>query len=223
MGRLLQGGRPKLCQYKEVTILQTNSEPLVTVLDRTSLLIEHSPHSRQFQHLTEQMLIVFSAAAVIPALTRLEIRRYASLAALHDIGKRNIPQEILNKPGTLTAEEFDIVKTHTTQGCKLLEAIPELRQYDAFPSACDVCLHHHERWDGKGYPDGLAGGHIAPWVHVVGLADAFDALTHPRVYKPAYTPAQAREMILSGACGAFDPNMLECFGQHIQAIAHAVY
>lgn len=180
--------------------MQTNSEPLVTVLDRTSLLIEHSPHSRQFQHLTEQMLIVFSAAAVIPALTRLEIQRYASLAALHDI-----------------------VKTHTTQGCKLLEEIPELRQYDAFPSACDVCLHHHERWDGKGYPDGLAGGHIAPWVHVVGLADAFDALTHPRVYKPAYTPAQAREMILSGACGAFDPDMLECFGQHIQAIAHAVY
>lgn len=203
--------------------MQTHSEPVATVLDRTSLLIEHDPHSHQFQHLTEQMLIVFSAAGVIPALARLEAQRYAALAALHDIGKKNIPAAILNKPGTLTAEEFNIVKTHTIQGCKLLEAIPALRQCDDFSSACDVCLHHHERWDGRGYPDGLAGRHIAPWVHVVGLADAFDALTHPRAYKPAYTPAQARGMILSGACGAFDPNMLDCFGQHIQAIAHAVY
>ncbi len=103
------------------------------------------------------MLIVFSAAGVIPALARLEAQRYAALAALHDIGKKNIPAAILNKPGTLTAEEFNIVKTHTIQGCKLLEAIPALRQCDDFSSACDVCLHHHERWDGRGYPDGLAG------------------------------------------------------------------
>ncbi len=100
--------------------MQTHSEPVATVLDRTSLLIEHSSHSSQFQHLTEQMLLIFSAAGVIPAL--------------HDIGKKNVPKEILNKPGTLTAEEFSIVKAHTTQGCKLLEAIPELRQCDDFPS-----------------------------------------------------------------------------------------
>lgn len=100
--------------------MQTHSEPVATVLDRTSLLIEHDPHSHQFQHLTEQMLIVFSAAGVIPALARLEAQRYAALAALHDIGKKNIPAAILNKPGTLTAEEFNIVKTHTIQGLSLI-------------------------------------------------------------------------------------------------------
>ncbi|MDE6881135.1 MAG: hypothetical protein K2P20_07225 [Oscillospiraceae bacterium] len=99
--------------------MQTHSEPVATVLDRTSLLIEHSSHSSQFQHLTEQMLLIFSAVGVIPALARLEIQRYAALAALHDIGKKNVPKEILNKPGTLTAEEFSIVKAHTTQGCLL--------------------------------------------------------------------------------------------------------
>jgi len=86
------------------------------------------------------------------------------LALLHDVGKRAIPQEILNKPGGLTKEEFSIMKTHTTQGCNLLERIPELRKCKVFPLACDVCRHHHERWDGGSYPDRLAGDSIAPWV-----------------------------------------------------------
>ncbi len=145
------------------------------------------------------------------------------MALLHDVGKRAIPQEILNKPGGLTKEEFSIMKTHTTQGCDLLERIPELRKCEAFPLACDVCRHHHERWDGGGYPDRLAGDSIAPGVQVVGLADAFDALIHPRVYKPAYPKEQARDMIVSGACGIFNPLLLACFAQHIGAISRAVY
>ena len=115
------------------------------------------------------------------------------------------------------------MKTHTTQGCDLLERIPELRKCEAFPLACDVCRHHHERWDGGGYPDRLAGDSIAPGVQVVGLADAFDALIHPRVYKPAYPKEQARDMIVSGACGIFNPLLLACFAQHIGAISRAVY
>ena len=101
------------------------------------------------------MLRVCSAAAVIPALSALEIRLYSTLALLHDVGKRAIPQEILNKPGSLTQEEFSIMKSHTTQGCDLLEKIPELRECEAFPLICDVCRHHHERWDGSGYPAGM--------------------------------------------------------------------
>lgn len=198
-------------------------ESTITVLRREELLLEHAPHSVQFQSLTEKMLFAFSTAAVIPPLTALEIRFYSTLALLHDIGKRAIPPEILNKPGALTAVEFEVVKTHTTQGCRILEEHPALRQCEAFTEICDVCRHHHERWDGSGYPDGLTGVCITPWVQVVGLADAFDALIHPRVYKQAYSVDQARRMIVSGACGVFDPQMLAAFGSEISGIAHAVY
>ncbi len=185
--------------------------------------MDHAPHSVQFENLTRQLLYTFSAAAVIPPLTVAEIRLYATLALLHDVGKRSIPQEILNKPGRLTQEEFEVMKSHTTQGCELLESVPELRECEAFPLICDVCRHHHERWDGSGYPDRLAGDSITPWVQVVGLADAFDALIHPRVYKPAYPQDQASDMIVSGACGIFNPLLLACFARHIGAIFQTVY
>jgi len=204
-------------------VKKLNIEQTFTVLRREQLLLDHSPHSVQFETLTERLLHAFSAAAVIPPLTAEEIRLYATLALLHDVGKRAIPQEILNKPGRLTQEEFEVMKSHTTQGCDLLERIPELRECEAFPAICDVCRHHHERWDGSGYPDRLAGEDITPWVQVVGLADAFDALIHSRVYKSAYPQEQARDMIVSGACGVFDPLLLACFAQHIGAISRAVY
>lgn len=198
-------------------------ESTITVLRREELLLEHAPHSVQFQALTEKLLAVFSTTAVIPPLTALEIRFYSTLALLHDIGKQAIPPAILNKPGPLTAEEFDVMKSHTTQGCRILEEHPALRQCEAFSAICDVCRHHHERWDGGGYPDRLTGVCIAPWVQVVGLADAFDALVHPRVYKQAYSVDQARRMIASGACGTFNPQMLAVFSSDIFAIARAVY
>lgn len=198
-------------------------ESTFTVLRREQLLIDHAPHSVQFQSLTDSLLRVCSAAAVIPPLTSAEIRLYATLALLHDVGKRAIPAEILNKPGSLTKEEYAVMKTHTTQGCDLLEQVPELRECEAFPAVCDVCRHHHERWDGSGYPDKLAGGSITPWVQVVGLADAFDALMHDRVYKPAFSKEQAKDMIVSGACGVFDPLLLACFARHIDMICQAVY
>lgn len=198
-------------------------EYAITVLRREDLLLEHAPHSLQFQSLTENLLSVFSATAVIPTLTALEIQFYSTLALLHDVGKQAIPPEILNKPGSLTAEEFEVVKTHTTQGRRILEESPVLRRCEAFPFLCDVCRHHHERWDGSGYPDGLTGVCIAPWVQVVGLADAFDALVHPRVYKRAYSLEQARRMIAAGACGVFDPQMLAAFSSEIPGIARTVY
>ena len=200
-----------------------NIEPAFNVLRREQLLMDHAPHSVQFEHLTERLLRVFSAAAVIPPLTAEEIQLYATLALLHDVGKRAIPQEILNKPGQLTQEEFSIMKSHTTQGCDLLERIPELRECEAFPLICDVCRHHHERWDGNGYPDRLAREEITPWVQVVGLADAFDALVHSRVYKSAFTQEQASSMIVAGACGIFNPLLLACFARHIGEISQTVY
>ena len=181
------------------------------------------PTAYSSRTLTGSLLRVCSAAAVIPPLSALEIRLCSTFALLHDVGKRAIPPEILSKPGSLTKEEFEVMKSHTTQGCKLLERIPELRECEAFTAICDVCRHHHERWDGSGYPDQLAGDSITPWVQVVGLADAFDALVHPRVYKPAFTQQQAEEMIVSGACGIFNPLLLACFARHIGAIGRAVY
>ena len=193
-------------------------EQTFTVLRREQLLIDHAPHSLQFQDLTDSLLRVCSATAVIPPLTLEEIQLYATLSL-----KRAIPPEILNKPGSLTKEEYEVMKTHTTQGCDLLERVPELRGCEAFPAICDVCRHHHERWDGSGDPDRRAGEDITPWVQVVGLADAFDALIHPRVYKPAYPQEQARDMIVSGACGVFHPLLLACFARNIGAIAQTVY
>ena len=134
-----------------------NIEPVFTVLRREQLLVDHASHSVQFEHLAKRLLCAFSTAAVIPPLTAEEIQLYAALVLLHDVGKRAIPQEILNKPGQLTQEEFSIMNSHTTQGCDLLEKIPELRECEMFPLICDVCLHHHKRWNGNDYLDRLAG------------------------------------------------------------------
>ena len=200
-----------------------NLEAVLPALRRAGLLLDHTPRSVRFQRLTACLLQALSDSAAIPALSAGDIQRYSTLALLHDIGMRTVPREILEKPGSLTREEFLTVKAHTTQGCGLLEGVPELRECGVFPDVCDVCRHHHERWDGSGYPDRLAGPEITPWVQAVGLADAFDALVHPRVYKPAFTQQQAGEMIVTGACGAFDPLLLACFAQHIGAICQAVY
>ena len=192
-------------------------------MNPASELLTDSPHSTQFQELTRRLLLIFSSAGVIPRMPAEEIDHYASLSLFHDIGKQAIPPDILNKPGSLTPEEFAIMKTHTIEGCRLLEARPELASREDFPLICDVCRHHHERWDGGGYPDRLPGCRIAPWVQVVGLADAFDALIHPRVYTPAYPQAQAASMIAAGACGSFAPEMLDCFSRCISSVYIMVY
>lgn len=182
-----------------------------------------TPHSLQFQNLTRRLLLVFSACGAVPRMSAQDIDHYSELSLFHDAGKQAIPPAILNKPGSLTPEEFAIMKTHTTEGCRLLAEDPDLSARKDFPLICDVCRHHHERWDGGGYPDGLSGCRIAPWVQVVGLADAFDALIHPRPYKPAFLWTQAASMIGDGACGAFAPDILLCFRYHIGGIYSAVY
>lgn len=185
--------------------------------------MNNTSHSTQFQNLTRLLLLALSNASAIPPMSLENIDHYSELALFHDIGKQAIPQEILNKPGSLTSEEFSVMKTHTIEGCRLLESDPALSSREDFPLLCDVCRHHHERWDGSGYPDRLPGCQIAPWVQVVGLADAFDALLHPRPYKPAYLWTQAAAMIADGACGAFSPDMMYCFTMNIASMYEAVY
>lgn len=134
-------------------------------------------------------------------------------AITHDVGKISIPDAILNKNGRLTPEEFTQMKTHTVKGAELLSKIPQMREHSAYHYAYDIALHHHERWDGNGYPDGLVGDQIPIWTQIVSLADVYDALVSKRCYKEAYPAAMAMDMILGGQCGVFNPHLLECFQQ----------
>lgn len=140
-----------------------------------------------------------------------EIREISLAAIMHDVGKIAIPDAILNKPGRLTSEEYEVMKTHTVRGAELLQKIPNMAQDRMFRYACDIARHHHERWDGNGYPDGLKGEEISVWSQIVSLADVYDALVSRRVYKGAIEVDRAIEMIRQGECGVFNPELLECF------------
>lgn len=144
-------------------------------------------------------------------LTAAEIDNIALAAVMHDVGKITIPDAVLIKPGKLTAEEYKIMQSHTTKGVAILESIPQLRDSGIYEYACDIARHHHERWDGKGYPDGLKGDEISPWAQVVSLADVYDALNCRRVYKPPFPREKAVEMICTGQCGTFNPQLLDEF------------
>ena len=145
------------------------------------------------------------------ALSKEQIRMITTASALHDIGKISIPDEILNKPGRLTAEEFAVIKGHSMAGANMLSELPlDQKEEPLVKTANEICRWHHERYDGGGYPDGLKGEEIPVSAQVVALADVYDALTSERCYKDAYSHEKAIEMILAGQCGAFNPLMLEC-------------
>ena len=131
-------------------------------------------------------------------------------SALHDIGKIGIDEKILNKPGKLTKEEFEIMKTHTLIGASMLKSIEMYQNEKLLQVAYQICRWHHERYDGKGYPDGLKGEEIPISAQVVAIADVYDALVGKRVYKKAFSHETAIHMILNGECGAFNPLLLEC-------------
>ena len=143
-------------------------------------------------------------------LTESDIHLIATASSLHDIGKVGISKEILNKPTKLTDEEYEIMKTHTLIGAKMIEDMDYPDDKPLVKTAYEICRWHHERFDGKGYPDGLVGNDIPISAQVVSIADAFDALTSNRVYKVAYDYKIAIQMILDGKCGCFNPMLLEC-------------
>ncbi len=131
-------------------------------------------------------------------------------SSLHDIGKIGIPEEILNKPGKLTGEEFEIMKRHSVIGADMLRSLKRYQNEELVKIAYEICRWHHERYDGKGYPDGLKGDKIPISAQVVSLADVYDALVSERVYKKAFSSTKALEMIQNGECGRFNPILLEC-------------
>lgn len=144
-------------------------------------------------------------------LTEERVQHIAVASVLHDIGKIAIPDHILLKPGKLTPEEFDYMKTHTTRGSEMLNHIDGAWDKEFGDICHDICRYHHEKYDGRGYPDGLKGDDIPLAAQIVSVADVYDALVTERVYKAAYTPEKAFDMIISGECGMFSPALMRCF------------
>lgn len=171
---------------------------------------ESGMHVLNIRTITEMLIRQLCALSEQYRYLQPQILMIANASALHDIGKISIAEEILNKPGKLTREEYEKVKEHSGIGANMLEKTRYYPSAEIVRIARDICRWHHERYDGSGYPDGLVGDEIPIEAQVVSLADVYDALTHKRVYKEAYSHQKAFEMIFSGQCGAFNPLLLQC-------------
>ena len=179
---------------------------------------ESGEHVKRICGLTEILMTAVSNMYEEYRTPKAEIEKIKMASILHDVGKIAIPDGILNKPGRLTSEEFEIMKQHTTRGCDILTQIPNIMDDDIYNYSYDICRHHHERWDGRGYPDGLAGDDITIWSQVVAIADVYDALISPRVYKAAFDFDTAVKMINNGECGIFNPKVLNAFNRSADKI-----
>ena len=176
----------------------------------------HVLHVNQITELLLKQLILHTDQY---PLSQSDITLISMASSLHDIGKIAIPEEVLNKPGRLTDEEFEIIKTHAAIGADILLSLPADQQsVPLVRVAFEICRWHHERYDGKGYPDGLKGDDIPIAAQTVALADVYDALTSERCYKKAYSHEDALNMILDGRCGAFNPILLQCLQEITTAL-----
>ena len=176
---------------------------------------ESGQHVLHIQTLTELLLDRLVQKTDKYELSSDECYLISTASAVHDIGKIAIDEKILNKPGKLTKEEFEIMKKHTLIGAEMIGKMEQFKEEPLMQTAYEICRWHHERYDGHGYPDGLKGDDIPIGEQIVALSDVYDALVSERVYKSAYTHEEAMKMILNGECGAFQPILLECL-QDIQ-------
>lgn len=171
---------------------------------------ESGLHVLHIRTLTELLLKRLVKKTTKYKLSNKDITLISTASALHDIGKIVIPEQVLNKPGRLTEEEFSLMKTHSQKGAEMLRGVSHLGREPLLDYARDIAHWHHERYDGRGYPDGLKGDEIPIAAQVTAIADVYDALTSERVYKKAYSHETSIRMICGGECGAFDPLLLEC-------------
>ena len=207
--------KQKRLQYMVEEQIRRNEENKTMLIDILSHIVEFrngesGKHVINIRTATNLLLRQLAKLTDKYKLTAADISQISTASALHDIGKISIPEEILNKPGRLTNEEFDIMKTHTVIGADILKRLPAYETSDFVKLAHDICRWHHERYDGHGYPDGLKGDEIPIAAQVVALADVYDALTSDRCYKKAYDHDTAIRMILNGECGVFSPVLMEC-------------
>ncbi len=181
--------------------------------------VESGSHIRRVKGLTRIMAQTYMKLYPGAGLTRQRIDVIARASVTHDIGKIAIPDSILLKPGRLTAEERRIMMTHTTKGCEILERLPEeVQSTELLEASYEICRYHHERSDGKGYPDGLKGDEIPLSAQLVSLADVYDALVTERCYKKPYDKDTAYQMIFDDQCGVFSERLLKCLEDSRNAI-----
>jgi len=191
---------------------RTNDEIIEMLGDVVELRNEESgQHIQRVKAFTRVLAKQVKETLPEYGLTDDDVDLITSASALHDVGKIMIPDAILLKPGRLTAEEFAVMKTHSEKGCLVLKHAPKSWSARYLNIGLEICRHHHEKWDGRGYPDGLKGDEIPISAQIVSVADCFDALTQERVYKPAFSVDKAYSMILGGECGAFSEKLMECF------------
>lgn len=171
---------------------------------------ESGQHIIRVRALTQVLLQQLQRSSSRYPLTQQDIRLISMASALHDVGKIAVDADILNKPGRLTPEEFEVMKTHSAIGAEMLQNLPAYEDEPLVQRAYEICRWHHERYDGRGYPDRLKGEEIPISAQIVSLADVYDALTSERCYKKAYSHQTTVEMILEGQCGSFNPLLLDC-------------
>ena len=186
-------------------------EILGTVVEYRNL--EDSNHVRRVARFTEILGKQMKQSFSDTGLDDHTIKVYTKASMLHDIGKICIPDSIMLKPGKMTDDEFEIMRSHTTKGIELLESIKTSWDDEYGKAAEEICRWHHERYDGRGYPDGLMGDDIPISAQLVSIADTYDALVSDRVYKKAYSKSEAFKMITEGECGVFSPKLVEAFRQ----------
>ncbi|MCM1090844.1 MAG: HD domain-containing protein [Butyrivibrio sp.] len=199
-----------LAQQSKMNVFYNN------LLDAVSNIVEFrdvgtGEHVKRVKGFTRIMAQAVMELYPEKGLTDKQVDTIVQASALHDIGKIAIPDNILLKPGRLTDEERRMMKNHTLKGCEILNLIVDLQDEELFKTCYDICRSHHERYDGGGYPDGIAGDEIPLSAQIVSVVDVYDALVGERVYKKVYDKETAYNMIMNGECGMFSPEMLKCF------------
>ena len=172
--------------------------------------LESGNHVKRVKDFTRILAGHLAKACPEYQLDREAVDVITAAAALHDVGKIAIPDAILLKPGRLTVQEFEVMKTHTTKGCEIIAMLGDIQEGEYGRASYEICRYHHERYDGGGYPEGLKGEEIPIAAQIVSLADVYDALVSERCYKSAYTAEEAYDMIMRGDCGQFSPKLLSC-------------
>ena len=196
----------------QIRARENNTDMLVGVLSHIVEFRngESGLHVRHIRMITELLLHRLLEISSRYSITAEQQDLIPLASALHDIGKIGIDEKILNKPGKLTPEEFEVMKTHSMLGAQILYDLDNFSEQPLLQTAYEIARWHHERWDGRGYPDGLKGDEIPISAQLVSLADVYDALTSERCYKKAFSHEKAMQMILNGECGAFNPLLLQC-------------
>lgn len=204
-------------QYK---IVKTQAERLKqsndNIIDILGTVVEHrnlesGEHVRRVKGYTKIMAEEMALQYPEYGLTPEKIAIIVSASALHDLGKIAIPDSVLLKPGKFTKEEFECMKAHTVRGCEIISSIEGVWDEEYAKIGYEISRYHHERYDGRGYPDGLKEDEIPISAQLVSVADVYDALVNERVYKDAYAKDKAFDMIMNGECGTFSPKLLDCF------------